>query len=113
MVCLPSQREGLPRCIMEAMCAERPIIASNIRGCNDLLSSGCGELVQYNDTDAWVAGFTTLIQNPELRLTMKLSGYKKSKKLYRKRCSQFGYRYLSKVCLVGNVYSILLFVLSR
>ncbi len=36
---------------MEAIIAERPIIASNIRGCNDLLSSGCGELVKYNDTD--------------------------------------------------------------
>ncbi|MCD9544487.1 glycosyltransferase [Photobacterium carnosum] len=82
VVCLSSQREGLPRCIMEAMCAERPIIASNIRGCNDLLSSGCGELIQYNDTEAWVAGFTTLIQNPELRLTMGRKGLQEIKKNY-------------------------------
>ena len=82
VVCLSSQREGLPRCIMEAMCAERPIIASNIRGCNDLLSSGCGELVQYNDTEAWVEGFTTLIQNPELRLIMGRKGLQEIKKNY-------------------------------
>lgn len=82
VLCLSSQREGLPRCIMEAMCAERPIIASNIRGCNDLLSSGCGILVQYNNTDAWVEGFKMLINNAELRTKMGRRGLQHIKQYY-------------------------------
>jgi glycosyltransferase involved in cell wall biosynthesis len=34
---LPSKLEGIPRCLMEAMAAKVPIIATDIPGCNDLL----------------------------------------------------------------------------
>ena len=34
----PSRREGLPVSIMEAMCLGIPIIATNIRGCRDLIN---------------------------------------------------------------------------
>jgi len=34
---LPSRLEGIPRCLMEAMAAHVPIIASDIPGCNDLI----------------------------------------------------------------------------
>ena len=34
---LPSTLEGIPRCLMEAMTAGIPIIASDIPGCNDLI----------------------------------------------------------------------------
>lgn len=34
---LPSRLEGIPRCLMEAMGAGVPVIASNIPGCNDLV----------------------------------------------------------------------------
>ena len=37
---LPSRLEGIPRCLMEAMAAGIPVIASDIPGCNDLVSSG-------------------------------------------------------------------------
>lgn len=35
---LPSRTEGIPRCLMEAMAAKIPIIASNIPGCIDLIT---------------------------------------------------------------------------
>ena len=35
---LPSRLEGIPRCLMEAMAANVPIIASNIPGCNNLVA---------------------------------------------------------------------------
>ncbi|MGF1828102.1 glycosyltransferase family 4 protein [Photobacterium angustum] len=82
VVCLSSQREGLPRCLMEAMCAGIPIIASNIRGCNDLLSSGGGVLVKYDDTNAWVKGFKYLIDNPVLRKSMGKKGLQEIKEHY-------------------------------
>lgn len=39
LVIQPSIREGLPLTVMEAMASKTPIIASNIRGCKDLISS--------------------------------------------------------------------------
>ena len=35
---LPSRLEGIPRCLMEAMVARVPVIASDIPGCNDLIT---------------------------------------------------------------------------
>jgi glycosyltransferase involved in cell wall biosynthesis len=37
---LPSFLEGIPRCLMEAMAANIPVIASNIAGCRDLITTG-------------------------------------------------------------------------
>lgn len=37
---LPSRLEGIPRCLMEAMAAGVPVIASDIPGCNSLLKYG-------------------------------------------------------------------------
>ena len=49
---LVSEREGLPRSIMEAMCMGVPVIGSNIRGVVDLLDGGCGILVEKGNVDA-------------------------------------------------------------
>jgi glycosyltransferase involved in cell wall biosynthesis len=37
---LPSRLEGIPRCIMEAMAAGVPAVASDIPGCRDLITHG-------------------------------------------------------------------------
>ncbi|WP_411280389.1 glycosyltransferase [Gemmatimonas sp.] len=39
---LPSQREGLPRCLLEAMAMRVPVIASDARGSRDLVAEGRG-----------------------------------------------------------------------
>jgi len=39
-LCLPSYREGVPRSVIEALAAGRPVVASNIRGCNELIAHG-------------------------------------------------------------------------
>ena len=38
--CLPSWREGMPRTIIEAMMMEKPVIATNIRGCREEIIPG-------------------------------------------------------------------------
>ncbi len=59
-VVLPSLLEGLPRCMLEAMCLEIPVIASDIRGNRELLRCGCGVSVppraprQLADAVNWV-----------------------------------------------------------
>lgn len=57
VLCLSSFREGLPRCILEAMSAKLPIIASDIRGCRDLLSKGGGILVSPYEAKDWLNAF--------------------------------------------------------
>jgi glycosyltransferase involved in cell wall biosynthesis len=57
-VVLPSDREGLPMCIMEALCLETPVIGSDIRGIKDLLHGGCGLLVNVGD----IRGFSDAMQ---------------------------------------------------
>lgn len=46
---LPSQREGLPRAVMESMAIGTPVIGADIRGIRDLLSDGRGTLVPVGD----------------------------------------------------------------
>ena len=49
---LPSEREGLPVSIIEAMCMEVPVIAADVRGSRDLLADGAGVLYPVGDVGA-------------------------------------------------------------
>jgi glycosyltransferase involved in cell wall biosynthesis len=50
---LPSRLEGIPRCLMESMAAEVPIVASDIPGCRDLVTHDhTGLLHRLDDVDA-------------------------------------------------------------
>ncbi|HDY8043925.1 TPA: glycosyltransferase family 4 protein [Vibrio vulnificus] len=82
VVCLSSHREGLPRCLLEAMCAKRAIIASDIRGCRDLLKHGSGILVSPNDYKEWISAIIYLQQNEDLRVEMGNIGYKIANEQY-------------------------------
>jgi glycosyltransferase involved in cell wall biosynthesis len=64
-VLLVSQQEGLPRSIMEAMCLNTPVIGSNIRGTQDLLSNGCGLLVPLGDTNALAQAMSQVVEDPD------------------------------------------------
>lgn len=48
---LPSEREGLPRSVMESLCLGVPVIGSRIRGTRELLDGGSGILVDVGDVD--------------------------------------------------------------
>ena len=63
---LPSQQEGLPRSIMEAMVMGVPVIGTNIRGTQDLLENGCGTLFDVGDTKELAQVLTELsASNPK------------------------------------------------
>ncbi|MEN9870732.1 MAG: hypothetical protein RLZZ171_1720 [Cyanobacteriota bacterium] len=64
-VLLVSQQEGLPRSIMEAMCLNTPVIGSNIRGTQDLLSNGCGLLVPLGNTNALAQAMSQIVEDPD------------------------------------------------
>lgn len=59
-----SLQEGLPVAIMEAMACGLPIVASNIRGNNDLIDPGMGGyLVNPNDVDGFVEGIRKIMKD--------------------------------------------------
>lgn len=52
---LPSEREGLPRSMLEAMAMRVPVIGTAIRGVRDLLAGGAGVCVPVGDAAALAA----------------------------------------------------------
>lgn len=72
---LPSEREGLPRCLMEASCLERPVIATRIRGVTELVGDGeSGILADVGDVDALAQAIATLAREPGTGLAMGRAG---------------------------------------
>ncbi len=68
VVVLLSRREGLPKALMEGMAAGKPIVATNVRGCRDLVVDGeTGFLVPVGDTEATVEALRRLLKDEELR----------------------------------------------
>ncbi len=57
-----SESEGLPFNIMEAMYAGLPILASDVKGQNDLLGNIPGSLYPLNDMDAFLHAFLGILQ---------------------------------------------------
>ena len=63
---LPSRLEGIPRCLMESMAARVAIVASDIPGCNDLVThEETGLLFPLDDVDALEATLTRVLDAAE------------------------------------------------
>jgi len=72
---LVSKREGLPRCIMEAMTAGKPVVATDIRGNRDLVKDGVnGFLVKLGDVQGLVDSILKLANDKNLRDQMGKKG---------------------------------------
>lgn len=75
---LVSKREGLPKCVMEAMAAGKPVVASNVRGNRDLVEHGrTGLLIDLGDVSGLIQAFEKLILDRQLRISMGIAGQKK------------------------------------
>lgn len=71
IITLTSKHEGLPRCIMEAMAAGKPVVATDVRGSRDLVDDGrTGFLVRLGDAAGLAAALERLARDPELRTSM-------------------------------------------
>ena len=76
-----ARQEGLPINLIEAMAMGNPIVASDVRGNNDLVSDGInGYLVKIDDSDSLAEKIEYLINNPDIMKDMSAEGIKMSKK---------------------------------
>jgi len=75
VVVLPSMGEGLSKALLEALSCGRPIVATDVPGCREVVIPGVtGYLVPPNDIEALAEKLERLCKNPDLRHQMGLSG---------------------------------------
>jgi len=68
---LPSRSEGIPRCVMEAMAAGIPVIASDIPGCRYLVEhNNTGLLFQPDNPEQLADSLKSLYADPSLRVNL-------------------------------------------
>lgn len=67
---LPSEREGLPRSVMESLSLETPVVGANTRGIRDLLASGSGLLTPVGDIEQLAVALTWMVRHSEERIAM-------------------------------------------
>ena len=85
-IVLPSYREGLPRSLLEGAAMARPLIATDVPGCRELVEPGVnGLLCDVRSANSLVAAMRALIMSPfEERTKMGLA----SRKLVEERFSE-------------------------
>lgn len=75
VVCLPSYREGLPKVLIEAASCGRPIVASDVPGCREIVRHGeNGLLVPSRDARRLAEALRNLLTEPALRARMGEAG---------------------------------------
>ncbi len=74
MVALPSDWEGVPVTLIEALAYGVPAVASDVGGVGELLENGCGLLVPAGVPEALAAGIRQLLRSPELRQELARAG---------------------------------------
>ena len=68
---LASHREGFPRSAMEAAASGLPVVATDIRGCRQVVADGVtGRLVPKGDVGALAAAIGELVAEPDTRSRM-------------------------------------------
>ena len=76
---LPSHREGFPRSAMEAAASGLPVIATDIRGCREVVTHGLtGLLVPLRDPSRLAAAVEELASDADLRRRMGEAGRRKA-----------------------------------
>jgi glycosyltransferase involved in cell wall biosynthesis len=76
---LASHREGFPRATMEAAATATPIVATDVRGCRQVVTDGVtGLLVPPRDPRALAAAIRTLLDDPAARAAMGARGLERA-----------------------------------
>lgn len=78
---LASHREGVPRSLIEAQAMGLPCVATNIRGCREVVvHNETGLLVEPRNVRALESALTQLLKQPELAKRLASSGQERARK---------------------------------
>lgn len=69
--------EGIPICLVEAMAARIPVVATRTGGIPELLEDGAGWLIPQRDPGAIAAALTSLAHDPDARRRQGLRGFER------------------------------------
>lgn len=79
---LPTQKEGRPNVVIEAMAVEKPVVASAVSGIPELMVDGqTGILIPPRDAKAIEVGLATILSDPEKGRRMGRAGRGRIQKL--------------------------------
>jgi len=73
-VVLPSDGEGIPFSLIEALAYAVPAVAATAGGVEELLGDGCGELVPPGDVSALADAIGRLLDTPDTRVSNARNG---------------------------------------
>jgi glycosyltransferase involved in cell wall biosynthesis len=75
IVTLTSLWEGTPYSLLEAMAWQKPVVATSVNGCPEVVSNReTGLLVPPNDPDQWASAVMEVISNPSMAETFGKAG---------------------------------------
>lgn len=77
---LPSSREGLPRCVLEALSMGVPVIGSRIRGTTELLEQNAGLLADVGDISRLTQAMQLVIADTAAAASMGQAGRRQSER---------------------------------
>lgn len=83
VVVYPSHREGMPRAVLEALAAARPVITTDVPGCRDTVDervNGC--LVPPSDAVALASALQSFLKRPDLIPAMSRASRAKAERLF-------------------------------
>jgi glycosyltransferase involved in cell wall biosynthesis len=83
IVTLTSRWEGSPYSLLEAMAASRPVVATAVNGCPEIVADReTGLLVPPGDVPAWAARVAELLNRPALAAEMGVQGRRRAEQLF-------------------------------
>lgn len=83
---LPSHREGFPRSLIEASAMGLPVIATDIRGCREVVDDGkTGILIPSRDHRALARAVLDLLRHPDLAEKMGQAGRRRAESEFDER----------------------------
>ena len=99
----PSEREGMPVCLMEALCMGVPVVTSNTRGCRDVVRDGVdGYVLKDPSVSLIVAAIDGLVNNPQMLSSMRIAGRERRCEFDRNEYSQEQMAALKEVLAIGR-----------
>ena len=78
---LASRSEGLPRIILEAMAAGRPVVATRVGGIGELVTDASGRLVPPDDAPALASALSELLGDARQSTTMGLEARRRARRI--------------------------------